>query len=157
MRFLGWTNGNVRCIGGGDLCYIEEKNHLKRETYCKPHPFHALSALLYAACGDRIAALETAQRFIEKDENGDYSENPGKKILPAREPFRAAVFEDSPTGIESLKRLAPLMRKFGYQVEPYLYGIYSMQEKAEQIRLLGAEVFPDVNAALDDLFCNEKC
>ncbi len=155
MRFLGWTNGNVRCIGGGDLCYMEEKNHLKRETYCKPHPFHALSALLYAACGDRIAALETVQRFIARDEKGDYSENPGERILPTREPFRAAVFEDSPTGIESLKRMVPLLRKFGYQVEPRLYGIYSMPEKAEQMRLLGAEVFPDVNTALDDLFADE--
>lgn len=156
MRFLGWTNGNVRCIGGGDLCYMEEKNHLKRETYCKPHPFHALSALLYAACGDRIAALETAQRFIAQDEKRDYSENPGERILPVREPFRAAVFEDSPTGIESLKRMVPLMRKFGYQVESRFYGIYSMPEKAEQMRLLGAEIFSDVNAALDDLFVSEK-
>ncbi len=147
LELLGWTNGQIRMIGGGSLCYIEEKYGLRREYYVKPHPLHALAAMMYAVCGDEIEALEIARGLCESDPDKD--PNPAVAYLEPGESFRLAVFEDSVTGIRCTMNAAKVLRDWGYQVKAILCGIRSTEEKSSRLLYAGAELYPDINTALD--------
>ena len=149
LELLGWTDGRIRMIGAGSLCYIEEKYGLRREYYVKPHPLHALSAMMYALCGDETEALEIARELCESDPDKD--QDPAAAYLEPGGYFSLAVFEDSVTGICCTMNAVEVLRRWGYRVKPILCGIRSTGEKCRKLLEAGAELYPDINTALDKI------
>ncbi|MBQ6508494.1 MAG: hypothetical protein IJI07_03385 [Flexilinea sp.] len=155
LRLLGWTDGRIPMIGSGSLCYIEDKYGVRREYYVKPHPFHALASMLRAVC-DEMTALETARLLCELDPVKD--PNPAAEILSPGRKIRLSVFEDSVTGIQSMKNAADVLRSWGYEVEEVICGIMTTEEKNRKLIGTGAVLYPNVNAAFDAVLaeCERK-
>ncbi len=147
LRLLGWDDGRMPVIGAGSLCWIEEKYQLMRETYVKPHPMHALSAMLYALCGSETEALELARVLC-----GDEPHTNVRRVyelLPRSTPLRLSVFEDSVTGISSCLNAAEVLRKHGYSVRTDLNGIKTTPKKNERLLESGAKLYDNFNEAFD--------
>ena len=149
LRLLGWDDGRMPMIGAGSLCYIEEKYNLRREYYVKPHPFHAIAAMVMSLCQDEIKALEIARQLCEAKPSLEKS--PLKKWLDDGESFTLAVFEDSVSGIDSVKNAACVLKKWGYDVKISLNGIKSTKEKDKLLLNTGAKIYRNINEALDDV------
>ena len=147
LRLLGWDDGRMPVIGAGSLCRIEEKYQLARETYVKPHPMHALSAMLCPLCGSEIEATELARALC-----GDEPHTNVRRVyelLPKSTPVRLSVFEDSVTGIGSCLNAAEVLRKHGYSVRTDLNGIKTTPKKNERLIEIGAELYDSFNEAFD--------
>ena len=155
LRLLGWDDGRIPMIGSGSLCYIENKYGVRREYYVKPHSFHALASMLRAVC-DEMAALEIARALCELDPAADA--NPAAEVLSPGKKIRLAVFEDSVTGIQSMKNAADVLYSWGYEVEKLICGILTTEEKRQMLIGAGAVLYPDVNAAFDAVLagCERK-
>ena len=151
LRLLGWTDGRIRMIGSGSLCYIEEKYELRREYYVKPHPFHALASVMMAVTGDEIEALETAHKLCTL--NPEKSDSPAAKWFHPGERLRLAVFEDSVSGIKSVRNAAEVLREWGYDASAVLCGIRTTAEKSELLFAAGAVLYDHINDALDAVLC----
>ena len=153
LRLLGWTDRGIPMIGAGSLCYIEEKYHLRREYYVKPHPFHALAAVMYGLCGNEILALEVARQLCELDPRKN--ESPAGAWLENGEKITLAVFEDSTSGIRSTMNAADVLCKWGYEAEAVLCGIHSTHAKDQLLIETGAVLYPNINLALDAVLNND--
>ncbi len=149
LRLLHWSDGRIPMIGSGSLCYIETKYDLRREHYVKPHPFHALASVIMAACRDEIRSLEIARSLCEGRPGSD--QNPALSFLPTDEKIILAVFEDSVTGIESVRNAADVLRKWGYKAEARLCGIRTTAAKNRILADAGAVLYNNIDDALDDI------
>ena len=147
LRLLGWDDGRVPIIGAGSLCWIEEKYQLPREAYVKPHPMHALSAMLYPLCGSETESLELARALCGDEPHADI--NRVYELLPKSTPVRLSVFEDSVSGIGSCIRAAEVLRKHGYSVRTDLNGIKTTPKKNERLLEIGAKLYENFNEAFD--------
>ena len=149
LRLLQWTDGHVPMIGSGSLCYIEDKYHLRREYYVKPHPFHALASVIMTLCRDELKSLEIARVLCEGDPESD--RNPALDYLALDENITLAVFEDSVTGINSAQNAAAVLQKWGYKAEAWLCGIRTTGAKNKILADAGAVLYNNINDALDDV------
>ena len=147
LRLLGWDDGRIPIIGAGSLCWIEEKYQLPRETYVKPHPVHALSAMLYTLCGSETEALELARALCGDEPHADVSRV--YELLPKSTPVRLSVFEDSVSGIGSCANAAEVLRKHGYTVRADLNGIKTTPAKNQRLLDAGATLYDNFNDAFD--------
>ncbi len=147
LRLLEWDDGRIPIIGAGSLCWIEEKYQLTRETYVKPHPVHALSAMLYTLCGSETEALELARALCGDEPHADVSRV--YELLPKSTPVRLSVFEDSVTGIGACANAAEVLRKHGYTVRTDLNGIKTTPRKNELLLEVGARLYDNFNDAFD--------
>lgn len=147
LRLLGWSDGKMPMIGAGSLCYIEEKYDLRREYYVKPHPFHALAAILMGFRRDELLSLETARKLCELDPDTYISPLDG--WFSKNEILHLAVFEDSVSGINSVKNAAGVLQKWGYKVKTDLCGIHSTEMKDDLLIKASAVLYKDINTALD--------
>ena len=149
LRLLGWTDDRVRMVGTGSLCYIEEKYSLRREAYVKPHAFHALASVMTAVCEDEIEALEIAHRLCVCDP--DNQESPAAGFFLSGERLSLAVFEDSVSGMQSVRNAAEVLRAWGYDASAILCGIRTTDEKNRLLADTGAVLYDSFNDALADV------
>ncbi len=154
MRLLGWTDGRIPMVGSGSLCYIEDKYGLRREFFVKPHPFHALAAMMRTLCPGETEALEIARKLCQADPT--IENNPAAIYLPADSRIRLAIFEDSVSGIRCAKNAVAVLRSWGYYVKAILCGIRTTAEKNELLFREGAELYGDVNEALDTILLDRE-
>ena len=150
MNLLSWSDGDVPMIGAGSLCFIEEKYNLRREYYVKPHPFHALASIMISLCKDEIQALETARSLCELDPEKD--DIPTGLWIKPGESIKIMVFEDSVSGINSVKNAAAILNKWGIHTQPILCGIRSTKAKDALLKETGADLYANINEALDSVF-----
>ena len=150
LQLLKWDDGKMPMIGAGSLCYIEEKYHLRREYYVKPHPFHALASIIISLCKDEITALETARQLCEVPP--DPKNSPLQEWVAFNDKIELSVFEDSVSGIESVRNAADILRNWGYTVDVRLCGIHSTDAKDALLKKAKAELYFDINAALNEFF-----
>lgn len=150
LRMLGWDNGRMPMIGCGSICYIEEKLGLRLEYYVKPHPYHALAAMIFSLCGNEIRALEKSVYLCEQ--TADAEQDPLGEWIGKDEHLVLSVYEDSVSGIESTRKAAGLLRQWGYQAEAVPFGIGSTPSKNELLRKAGVMIYNDINSALDCFF-----
>lgn len=150
MLLLGWTDGSVPMIGAGSLCYIEEKYNLRREYYVKPHPFHALASIMISLCRDEINSLEAARALCEL--NPEKDELPISQWINVGESIKIVVFEDSVSGIKSVKNAKKILNKWGIHAETVLCGIRSTEAKDALLKEAGSNLYKNINSALDAVF-----
>lgn len=151
LRLLRWIDGSVKMMGFGSLGWLEEKNNLPWGTYLKPHPVHSLAAVFYAYCDDPYRALASAGKIYQKlTENKEIDKE--IKIIPDNYLIRIGVFEDSTSGIKSARDCASILRKIGYDIHLFSYGVKTTSEKTAALEAENIEIFPDINAALKKHF-----
>ncbi|MBR6088569.1 MAG: hypothetical protein IKP86_01455 [Anaerolineaceae bacterium] len=153
LDLLGWDDRKVPMIGAGSLCHIEDKYGLRRENYVKPHPFHALASFAISLCHDEIRALETARVLCESDP--ERSPSPVSEWLSPGENLTLVVFEDSLSGIRSVRTAAEVLKKWGYNAKAEVCGIRTTEKKAALLKSEDVSIYPDVNSAFDIIF--ERC
>ena len=105
---------------------------------------------MISLCRDEINSLEAARALCEL--------NPGKDELPVSqwinvgESIKIVVFEDSVSGIKSVKNAKEILNKWGIHAEPVLCGIRSTEAKDALLKEAGANLYKNINSALDAVF-----
>jgi len=127
-------------VAAGDLGWRAAALGLDPEAFLKPSPVHALAGIRRAlsAEGD---CIEAAIRLEQAGEMGS--------VFRGLQDSRASLFEDAPKGHRAARSAAQVLRAHGIRIELRLYGIAAGRERAEALRGMGAEVYPDVRTALD--------
>lgn len=147
LHLLGWDEGRIQMIGAGSLCYIEEKKSLRREFYVKPHPFHALASFTIALCRNEIMALEKAWVLCEHEPKAEKS--PIAEWVSPEDEIILAVFEDSVSGIKSVRNAVEILRNWGYNAVGIFCGIQTTDAKNKLLNAESAVLYSDFNAALE--------
>ncbi len=145
----------VPVIGHGALTYIAEHLGIHAEQLLKPSPFQALAAIMAALSGDALVGLLWAYQVYGKSSWGtnaylDALVDEHRSRFP-RFPsgLTVHVFEDSPIGIQASRRSAQFLSELGYRVDLQAWGISHQSAKIQALMEQGAQVFPEVNQALE--------
>jgi len=130
----------IPLIGLGTLSWYSTRSGLDQEAYLKPSPVHALTGLL-AALGESIgSALEAAVSLTHNDPVIEWGRLKGVQVW---------IFEDSVKGLHSLQMARRMLAKRGICFKMKMCGITTSEPKSQVLLRAGAEVYPDLNDALD--------
>ena len=127
-------------IGYGELTWLGARINKPVPALRKPNPTHALAGLLAAAGMETPRALEIGLQLAE----GKHSP-PARKLLHQS---RVIIYEDTTAGLISLKSAARILNSLNIQLEIILVGIAADHQKRRALAEEGAEVYPDLNDAL---------
>ena len=140
LPLIGW--GHLRAFLAHPLAGDSSSD---AERLLKPHPFHALAALLAALTGDEAQALRLAAE-------GLFHRHPPARALFPREGVHLIVVEDTAPGLRSALGAAEALRRWGVPLRLTLLGVADHPAKQHSLRQLGAQTFPTLAAALQTLF-----
>ena len=132
-------------IGYGKLGYLANKTGRTIPEYIKPAPVQALAAIASAWTGNEWLGLEWAAWLS----TGDCDMN---TTVDIPNEFELFVFEDSASGIQGVRKAAELLHQNGLKVEFHPIGIGTHPEKVKALTQSRAEIYPDVNIALEAIF-----
>jgi len=132
--------GELPLIGYGELTWLGARIHKPVPALRKPNPTHALAGLLAAAGMENPRALEIGFQLAE----GKHS-SPAQKLLHQS---RVIIYEDTTAGLISLKAAARILNSLDIQLEITLVGIAADHQKRRALAEEGAEVYPNLNDAL---------
>jgi phosphoglycolate phosphatase-like HAD superfamily hydrolase len=133
---------NIPVAGYGEMEWLAEKFGGEAAEYSKPSPIHALSAALASFGKDSDTCLLEACAATK----GEISDD-----IVLLDGYEFTVFEDTPAGIISVGAMGDLLRAQGLDVKVNKIGITSSPLKGEYLKAQGAQVFADVNTALEDV------
>ena len=132
-------------VGYGQVCQLAELSGHSPEEMVKPSPVQALAAIGAALeRGDTLPALLGAERLFFK---GDASFYHG---LP---PLEVHIFEDAAGGVRAVRQACALLVKAGLEVTVLAWGISANVDKVATLRQAGADIYSDVNQAINILPC----
>jgi hypothetical protein len=131
---------NIPVAGYGEMEWLAEKFGGEAAEYSKPSPIHALSAALASFGKDSDNCLLEARAATK----GEISED-----IALLDGYEFTIFEDTPAGVISVGAMGELLRAHGLDVKVKKIGITNSSLKAEYLKAQGAQVFADVNIALD--------
>jgi hypothetical protein len=139
-------------IGYGRLRYLADQVGVKADAILKPAPVQALAALAAAITGEEWLSLQWAWQVFSSygGDHDAFATGAQRSELWRRLPssFALHVFEDSSIGITAGRRAADILCETGLNVEFHAWGIAEDEGKRQALLAVGAEIFPDVNAAL---------
>jgi hypothetical protein len=128
-------------IGLGRIRWLAEGSNERADRLVKPSPVQALAAIGAAWAGREAAALEAALALHQDD-----------VLLPPLseiEPTTVHVFEDSPGGIDAVKRAVGLLQTAGLNVAWQPHGITpSDGPKASAMAVRGVPTYRSINEAI---------
>ena len=133
---------NIPVAGYGEMEWLAEKFGGEAAEYSKPSPIHALSAALASFGKDSDTCLLEACAATK----GEISDD-----IVLLDGYEFTVFEDTPAGIISVGAMGDLLRAQGLDVKVNKIGITSSPLKGEYLKAQVAQVFADVNTALEDV------
>jgi len=131
-------------IGYGKLGYLAAKMGRTIPEFIKPAPLQAMAALAAAWTRNEWLSLKWAYDVLE---NGS-----SEMEMPLPKEFKLTIVEDSAAGIVGGRRAAEVLNQGGWQVGFHPVGISTHPEKIRALQAVGAEIFPDVNVALEKVF-----
>ena len=129
--------------GYGEMGWLAEEFGGEAANYSKPSPIHALSAVLASFGKESNQCLLEAHIATKGDFSDDIMRLDGYEIW---------VLEDTPAGIMSADAMGKLLRGQGLDVKVNKLGITNSPVKARYLEAQGAQVFENVNIALDGAF-----
>jgi hypothetical protein len=133
----------VPLIGYGHIQWLADAWGTEPEALIKPSPVQALAALGAALTGDAPAALAAARALAQGGElAGPLAELRGK-------PLTLTVFEDTFTGIRSVRAAAELLRGMGVPAQANALGIAQNPAKRQALSEEGAACFDTLSEALE--------
>lgn len=139
--------GSLPLMGYGRIEYLANQLAVPAARLLKPAPVQALAAAAAAWSGLEWPSLAWAASLWDESSSILLKETGKLPDLP--EVFELIVFEDSPNGVIAGLSAVDLLTKAGYKVSGTYYGIGQNKSKINALQQLGAEIFPDINSALD--------
>jgi len=130
----------IPLIGYGEITWLAESLQAEPGTLAKPNPAHALAAILGAAGLDKENSLTLS--VIDPAQWPD----PVKQKLDGG---NIAVFEDTAGGIAAVCSAGESLRRSQIDVKLRFLGIAKGKTKKTALQSQGAEIFPDINTALE--------
>jgi hypothetical protein len=127
-------------VGFGELSWLGEQLGVAVRYLHKPAATHALAALLVGLGIPREEALKRAAALALRAE--------GNRLWEQLEGARVYVFEDTLTGITSVRRACQLLNQHSVSISTHLCGITSAASKRDALTAAGAAVYPNLGAAL---------
>ncbi|MCB2178375.1 hypothetical protein KQH61_00490 [bacterium] len=133
---------SLSLTGYGEISWLAENIRVTPATLVKPNPTHALAAIAGSFHIEeeeslRISTLDPAQwpdDLLTKLHKGSIS-----------------VIEDTPAGLVSVLNAGEALMKAGVEVDVRPLGIAKERTKQAALEAYGAQVFPEINAALSAL------
>jgi hypothetical protein len=130
-------------IGLGRVHWLAQKAGQRGDHLVKPSPVQALAAIGAAWSGQEVAALEAALALHQ-----DHVLLPP---LSDMEPTTVHIFEDSPGGIDAVKRAVELLQAAGLDMGWQPYGITPTDgPKAAAMAVRGVPTYRSINKAISD-------
>lgn len=128
-------------IGLGRVHWLAQKVGQRGDHLVKPSPVQALAAIGAAWSGHEAVALEAA---LALHQNSDLF-----PPLADIEPSTVHIFEDSPGGIDAVRRAVELLQAAGLDIAGRPYGVTSAGGlKAKAMTARGVPIYPSVNEAI---------
>jgi hypothetical protein len=127
-------------VGYGEIAWLADQTGLETGRLNKPHAAHAFAAILTATGWPMEKSLHLAGQQPSSWRFEDLAELSGSELT---------VFEDTPGGILSVEAAASLLGEVGVDVSVRKIGIAEDESKQVALEAVGAEVFLDINVALD--------
>ena len=137
-------------IGYGRIRYLAEKTGKPAEGFMKPSPVQALAAIFAALSSDEAASLELAARLHTWGRVDDLARRIAASSLVIH------VFEDSPGGIEAVRRAAQELSQNGVSIRTQAWGVASQPDKLAALQAIQAEVFPTTREAVEQALKDTK-
>ena len=126
-------------VGNNDIQWLAEQVGGEPAHFLKPNAVHALAALLRSTGRDLQESLLGAYDLL----NG--------ASVDSLDLGEIIVFEDTPGGLISVDAMGENLQGKGVPVQIKKVGIAPSTVKAEFLRAQGAQVFEDINSALDEV------
>jgi hypothetical protein len=130
----------IPLVGYGQVHQVAGLTGLPADQIAKPSVIHALGAIGAAVTRHEAQALEDAARWVTDPAM------PG--IFASLPPLEISVFEDSPWSIRAVQQAGELLAGAGIPARVSGYGISRSPVKVVALIEAGAEIAPDVDAAL---------
>ena len=141
LKCLGLEN--IPCVGFGALEYLGITKKQSGDKFVKPSPVHALAAILCSLGMDLRDALNSSYAYIVLGRHTEIV----NYFFQLNSPINIFIFEDTPIGLQSLKKLCRLLESDGLEVKMYPFGISTNQNKITTLKNENAIIFPTINEA----------
>jgi hypothetical protein len=148
-------------IAFGRLYYLSRRLGLPdADRLLKPAPIQALAAIAAAWSGREWSSLVWAARLYYEHDLGEPvpAGLAGEALFDPELPEKIElhVFEDSAIGMIAAQEAAMLLHKTGVTADIRCWGISPTAGKAQALEAVGAQVYPDVNIALAEIFSDDR-
>ncbi|MFP3855201.1 MAG: hypothetical protein ACLFWD_13010 [Anaerolineales bacterium] len=130
----------VPIIGSGDLGWLALEKSVPSDTFLKPSPVHALSALAAALGRPKAEAMMAAWDLASEAPEPD-------SFWRGLDTAQVFVFEDSARGLRSGLSAVDSLKNIDVRINIELIGISQHPAKRAELEAVGARVYPDVNQA----------
>lgn len=128
--------------GYGHLTWLAAQYNQRPDSFVKPSPVHALTAMAMAIGRSEREALETALALVRDGHlAAPLSDLRGQRV-------EIHVFEDSARGIRGVREAARRLEQAGVRTEVHAWGIASNLEKRRALESLDALTFENVDRAI---------
>jgi hypothetical protein len=135
----------IPVVGFGTIQFLARKIGVIPDSLIKPSPVQALAAISAAFGESMDKSLDwAAANGIAGCDGREASHIPGR--------FSLHIFEDSPIGIQASQQAAFILRQKGFEITVKAWGIAQNPDKIKTLEAIGAEVYPDVNLAVQAAF-----
>jgi hypothetical protein len=129
----------IPCMGYGQVYRAAELAGISPENIIKPSPVQALGAIGAAVFRIELEAIQEAINWINCGDSSYF------KRLPALDVY---IFEDSAGSILGVKSACEMLVRLGIPVSLRACGIASSSVKIAALQLAQAEIFSNVNSAV---------
>jgi hypothetical protein len=132
---------DIPIVGWGGITWLAQQRRLDQQNYVKPSPVHALAAIRVALGDEQKTSLMQAADLVETGQVvPDWQKLAGTHV---------SMFEDTPTGITSLRDAQEILGEMGIFIKTSFFGIASQAVKREALLANKAQVFPTFVQALN--------
>jgi hypothetical protein len=145
----------IPLIASGRLKYYAELKNLSFDQLVKPAPFQALAAIFAAWNKKEFEPLLWAGEIYRRSQDGTLGEiNKTEAYRKMQLPRNTIVhiFEDSFVGIKAGTSAVELLKSIGVNIHVRAWGIAREKEKTKALMAVGAQVFNNVNLAMQSAF-----
>jgi hypothetical protein len=138
---------NLPILGLGGLVWLSEKFGKNTQAFLKPSPVHALAALQLALDEDLKTALLNAANLVENRS----SDSSWERLNNAQ----VWAFEDTSGGLISALAAQSILGMHGIKLSVTPFGISDDPAKILALQRTGAEIAPEINAALQRILSTD--
>lgn len=132
-------------VGNGEIHWLSERTGKPVEDLLKPAGAHALAAILAAGgwpLEQCLAYVAQVERDLDALQKNDLMHLDGCVIT---------IFEDTISGMVAIEKAVGLLDQAGLRIVVRKIGIAQDAAKRGALSAIGAEVFPDINYALEEI------
>ena len=131
----------IPILGWGGICWLGYQRNTNPQVFLKPSPVHALASLRMATGESQESSLTAGFDLVETGlATPEWQRMDGAIVN---------IFEDTPSGIRSLRTAQNVLKRAGIHIETNFIGIAQNPVKVRALEANGAHVFHSLAQALD--------